>query len=238
MEVRIGGAYNGPAHSANGGYACGVFAGLAAFPEATPPAVTLHTPPPLQTDLDVRAGARRTQVWHGERLIATIGPEAGKVDEVEPVTVTEAKQAESAFEGWEGHPFPTCFVCGVERTPSGGFPVTPGKVDGRDLVACTWTPEADDDGEVPTALVWSVLDCPGGWTGDPVREPMVLGRMSAIVHKRPLPGRTHVIVGRLRRRHGRTANVGTALYDETGRLLAKAASVWIALDSGKREEKG
>ncbi|MFE6615320.1 hypothetical protein [Amycolatopsis sp. NPDC057786] len=238
MKVRIGGAYNGPADSANGGYACGVFAGLAAYSEATPPAVTLHAPPPLGTDLEVRAGARRTQVWHGERLIATIGPEAGKVDEIEPVTVAEAEQAEAGFAGREGHPFPTCFVCGVEREPSGGFPVTPGKVDGRDLVACTWTPEAGDDGEVPSALVWSVLDCPGGWTGDPVREPMVLGRMSAIVHKRPSPGRAHVIVGRLRRRHGRTANVGTALYDDTGRLLAQAASVWIALDSGKREKKG
>jgi len=238
MGVLIANRYNGPPDSANGGYACGAFSGLVTPAAEKPPVVVLHAPPPLATELEVRPGARRTQVWHGDLLVATVGPGSPKVPEAEPVTVETARRAESTFEGHTGHPFPTCFVCGVESTPVAGFPLAPGRVTGRDLVACTWTPEAGNDGAVPLELVWSALDCPGGWAGDPTRVPMVLGRMSAIVHTRPDPGRVHVVTGQLWRRHGRTANVGTALYDDTGQLLAKAASVWVTVDPRNHNEKG
>ncbi|WNV84702.1 hypothetical protein [Umezawaea sp. Da 62-37] len=230
MDVVIGSAYRGPADSANGGYACGVFSTLSPSATGAPAAVVLHAPPPLASALDVRGHGARAQVWHGDVLVATVGPGSSTMRAVDPVTVEEARRAESSFAGREGHPFPTCFVCGVDVEPALGFPLTPGRLDGRDLVACTWTPDAD----VSTELVWSALDCPGGWTCDPVREPMVLGRMSALVLELPEPGRPHVVVGGLWRRNGRTAHIGTALYDPAGRLLAKATSVWIALEAGRQ----
>ena len=231
MDVVIDSAHRGPKDSANGGYACGVFSALVPSAIGVPPAVALHAPPPLATALEVRGSDARASVWHGDVLVATVGLGSATMHAVEPVTVEEAQRAESAFEGREGHPFPTCFVCGVDTEPALGFPLTPGRVDGRDRVACTWTPAAD----VSTELVWSALDCPGGWTCDPVREPMVLGRMSALVLDLPEPGRPHVVVGGLWRRNGRTAHIGTALYDPAGRLLAKATSVWVALAPGRQE---
>jgi hypothetical protein len=92
-------------------------------------------------------------------------------------------------------------VCGVDREDSGGLFLSPGPVASMpDTVACTWTPDESvlsAAGAVPDEIVWSVLDCPGGRTGDPAREPMVLGRMAARILTPPRPHQQHVVVGRL-----------------------------------------
>ncbi|MCG5212975.1 hypothetical protein [Streptosporangium sp. KLBMP 9127] len=155
---------------------------------------------------------------------------------VDVVSPAEAERASHAFQGFTGHPFPTCFVCGHERAAGDGLALTPGPVEGRQgTVACLWTPtddQASADGRITDELVWSVLDCPGGWTGDPRTEPMVLSRMTAVITRRPALGHTYVVVGALRRRQGRTAVVDTALFDESGRVVGKASAVWVAVPGG------
>ncbi|MEV5799026.1 hypothetical protein [Streptomyces collinus] len=228
--------FNGPPDSANGGYACGRLAAHAAAVGhlAGPAAVTLHLPVPVDTPLDYRPAGRRGHAWHGDELVASVAAAAdGDLDAPGFVPEPDAKAAEDAFVG-EGHPFPGCFVCGTER-PEDGLGLRPGPVAGLPgTVACRWTPDArwaDERGEVGAAFVWSALDCPGGWTADPVRRPRVLGRMTARIDRLPTAGRTYVVVGRLDRAEGRTATNTTALYDPVdGTLLAAASAVWVALD--------
>lgn len=227
--------FNGPPNSANGGYACGSLAGLAeaAGHLTGPAAVTLHLPVPLATPLEYRVAGRRGHAWHGEEVVASVATASGDIPAVAPVTVEEAEWAEAAFDG-AAHPFPTCFVCGTER-PDTGLSLRPGPVEGRpSTVACTWTPApalAGVGGTVPAEIVWSALDCPGGWTADPVRQPRLLGRMTAEIAALPRAGRTCVLVARLERTEGRTAVNTTALYDgDDGTLLAKASALWIAVD--------
>ncbi|MDX3659661.1 hypothetical protein PV646_20360 [Streptomyces sp. ID05-26A] len=225
--VRIPARYNGPPDTANGGYACGSFAGLTGEHDQ-PVAVVLLVAPPLDRVLELRPGRQRSHVWDGDRLIATTSAAAQDFPAVEPVPFETAVDAATRYRGRLGHPFPTCFVCGVDREPQDGFPLAPGDVPAvPGLVACPWTPPAASCDQ--PELVWSVLDCPGGWTVDPVREPMVLTRMVAITRRKPRALTPHVVVGRLWRRQGRTATVGTALYDDRGELVAKAMATWTAV---------
>lgn len=226
--------FNGPPGTANGGYACGYFAGLADGGHGPEAAVTLLEPPPLGAGLTWHPGARRSQVRHGSRLIATVAGGAGRFDAPAPVDPATAAEAATRFLGTAGHPFPTCFVCGTERAEGDGLLLTPGALADRpSTVACAWTPGpsvADDHGIVELPVVWAVLDCPGGWTDDPAAEPMVLSRMTARISRRPVLGQSYVVVGRRLRRSGRTAVNATALYDAAGTLLAEASAVWAAVN--------
>ncbi|MEU8501953.1 hypothetical protein AB0C86_35290 [Streptomyces lavendulae] len=226
--VRLSAGYNGPPDTANGGYACGTFAKVAADHHRPPVAVALLVAPPLDRALEFRPGARRSQIWDGDRLIATMTTAAAEFPTVDAVSLRTAVEASGRYRGHVSHPFPTCFVCGVNREPADGFPVAPGEVPGAlGTVACPWTP-TEASAERPE-LVWSVLDCPGGWTSDPIREPMVLTRMVAVLHRPPRPLAPHVVVARRRRRQGRTATVDTALHDDRGELVAKATAMWTAV---------
>jgi hypothetical protein len=222
--VFIDGRFNGPPASANGGYACGVIAAAAAEALGGPVAVTLVAPPPLDTSLRLSVAGRRAHVFAGDELVATAAVDASDVAAPDPVALPLVAQAEAAFTG-AGHPFPTCFVCGTSRTGDDGMGLRPGPVPGRpSTVACRWIPDA-----VAPELVWAALDCPGGWTDDPAREAMVLGRMVALIDELPQAGRPYVLVGQRVDRNGRTATNITALYDEDGGLLARAAAIWVAV---------
>ncbi|MFH9364187.1 hypothetical protein OG333_32075 [Streptomyces anulatus] len=227
--------FNGPPASANGGYACGRLAALAHTAGHLDgcAAVTLHLPVPLDSQLTYQVSGKRGHAWHGDDLVASVTESGVGVPAPPPVGWAEARESEAAFDG-TGHPFPGCFVCGTER-PLDGMGLRPGRVEGSPgTVACTWTPApdlADEEGRIRAEFVWSALDCPGGWTTDPARRPRVLGRMTAAVGELPLVGTPLVLVGRLERLDGRTATIGTALYDRTdGQPLAVASSVWVALD--------
>jgi hypothetical protein len=235
--------FNGPATSANGGYACGVLAGAAAgaVPAAADvlPVVTLHGPPPLDAELSLRGAGRRTHVWHGDDLVATVAaaPAAIPVEPAVPAGIAEA--GHTGFRGFDFHPFPGCFVCGTARPHGDGLALTPGPVRGTPgTVACTWTPDPADPavagpaGGVLPEVVWAVLDCPGGWTADMSRRPRVLGRMTARIDRLPVAGSRHVLVGRSEPAAGRTVTSHTALYTEDGCLLGAASAVWIEVPAG------
>ncbi|WP_314176427.1 hypothetical protein [Streptomyces winkii] len=238
--VIIGRRYNGPPGSANGGYACGLFAALARPMLGTSPdgkasdiAVQLLSPPPLETPLTATSAGRRVAFWHGETLVASASHGAVPAQACPFVAPAGAREAEKAYAGHSSHPFGTCYVCGP-RHRDRGLRLAPGPVPGRtDTAACTWTPgpeHAGEDGLVRPELIWAVLDCPGGWTLDPVSAPLVLGRMTARIRRLPSPGETTVVVATGSPGGGRTAQCETAVFRQDGTELARSSAVWVRRD--------
>ncbi|MBD0672527.1 hypothetical protein [Streptomyces sp. CBMA156] len=236
---RIPRTHNGPPGSANGGYACGMFARTAAGVVGTAAVVQLHAAPPLDTELAVRPHRGRALVWHGDELVATVSAAAHDRPAGAPfVTATAADRAGGSFAGAAAHPFPECVVCGTARTDPAALRLTPGGVDGLpDVVACVWTP-----GDQDLDTVWAVLDCPGGWTLDQSGSPYVLGRMSARVDAVPPPGEPTVVVARRLATVGRTARVASALFGPDGTEFGRAEATWVRLsassDPAPREREG
>ncbi|GAA2724588.1 hypothetical protein [Actinocorallia aurantiaca] len=235
-ELVIPGRYNGPAGSANGGYACGLFAAAAGDPRLPRSIVTLRLPPPLDTPLTVEPGEKEARILHGDDVIATVAPGVDQIHAVPPVSAEAAEACHSRYQGHAYHPFPTCFVCGLDRPARDGLALTPGPLPGRPReVACLWTPDpssANADGTLDPALVWAALDCPSGWTEDLSARPRVLGRMSAQVHTLPVPGKRHVITASSALPEGRKIFSHSALHTEDGTLLAVASAVWITVPHG------
>jgi hypothetical protein len=207
--------FNGPPHSANGGYACGLVSeALGGGFE-----VTLRRPPPLGVDLQLVGH----ELKDGDVVIAEARRAQHVVfDAPDTVSVAEAQEASKGFPGFEHHAYPTCFTCGPERED--GLRIFPGPVRGREgLVASPWTPE-----EVRPEIIWAALDCPGGWAVDDLqREGVLLGQMATAIAGMPEPGRAHVVVGWPAGEDGRKRRAGSALFTDAGEVLAVARSTWI-----------
>lgn len=230
-EVVIAERFRGPPTSANGGYACGL---LAQFLEG-PAAVTLRSPPPLGRPLAVRCQENAASLWDGELLVAEGAASPGSFDVPPPVGVEEARLATEHYEWMEGHPYPTCFVCGPLREPGDGLRIFPSPVAGRELYAAPWTPGADlagYDGLVRPEFAWSALDCPSGLVtntfGDVGRS--LLGRLEADLSRPVHAGEEHVLTAWPIERDGRKLRTGSALFTAAGELLASAQAVWIVVE--------
>jgi hypothetical protein len=139
------------------------------------------------------------------------------------VSFADALAAGDHYAGLNGHPFPTCFSCGIERDPSDALCLRPGPVRG-DLHAAAWVPR-----ESTSEIVWAALDCPGAWALGVGGRPMVLGTMTAWVDRLPSVGDEHVVVAWAIGSEGRKHQCGTALYAGE-ELLAHAEATWIAVD--------
>ncbi len=222
-DVRIDAVHCGPVGSGNGGWTAGVLAGYVDGAGAV--TVTLRRPPPLERDLTVRGDHHGVTLLDGDLLVAEAEP-ATAPDTVAPVDADAAAAAEASYPGLTAHPFPHCFACGTIPADGVGLRLRPGRTaPGR--TACTWTPH---DAHTETAHVWAALDCPGGWTADIVGRPMVLGRITAAVHRRPNPGESLVVVGAWRENAGRKTLTATSVYDAAGRVVGTAAHTWIQVD--------
>jgi hypothetical protein len=216
--------FNGPPDSANGGYTCGLVAGLLGAGAAE---VTLRSPPPLERPLAVRRDAGTVSATDGDVLVAE-GREAElELELPEPVGVEQAEAASRAgTEHWSAdHPFRTCVVCGPDREPGDGFRLFPGELR-EGLFASVWTP---DNARVEET--WAALDCP---TSAPVANfgegpPMVLARLTARIDAPVEPGRPHVVLSWPLEVDGRKRHAGAALFSEAGALIAVSRALWIEL---------
>lgn len=223
----------GPPASANGGYVAGLLAARTA-PLGAAVTVTLRQPPPLEQALAVVTDGDTTRLLDGDLLIAEAVAGSLAADPVPPVSLAEARAAEPHYPGLDDHSFDGCFVCGPGRRAGDGLGLRPGPV-GPGRSACSWTPDpsladADDDAVAAPEFVWAAMDCPGGWTSDLVARPLVLGRMTAAVHRLPAIGRPVVIVGQLLETTGRKTLTAVSAYDEDGTELGHAEQVWIEVD--------
>jgi hypothetical protein len=230
--ITIPSRFNGPPASANGGYTCGVVAGLVGAEEVT---VSLRLPPPVGKPLEVVRDGARVELRDGPHLVAEGEPGELRLDVPDPVTPDQAAAASAAgHDHWcAHHPFPTCFTCGPDRDPGDGMRLFPGELEGGRF-AVDWTPDAsldDGSGDVRPECVWAALDCP---TSAPVANfatgpAMVLARLTARLGCPVLVGERHAIVAWPLEIDGRKHHAACALFDSSGRLICASQALWIEL---------
>jgi hypothetical protein len=250
--LKIDRRFNGPPESGNGGYVCGEIAKAWNVAQAgdleSGVRVRLQQPPALETRLEITATEDGCGLFRGETLIARAWPESLELEVPEAVDFSVATQAARAFRGHEEHAFPSCFVCGPERSEgdglrifTGSLPPNGSSMDG--VSAAPWRPDAslggglsgDDPKIVDPAFVWAALDCPGAFSfPQPEGAVILLGEMCAA-----LPGAVKVdepctLLAWKITESGRKHTTGTALYDSTGACLSLARAMWIEIpDDGK-----
>jgi hypothetical protein len=234
-SIRIAERFMGPPGSAQGGYTCGLVAGLLGARAAE---VSLRSPPPLERDLTVERDAHGVVIRDADKLVAEGWPAELELDMLEPVDAELAAAAsEAGEERWTSvHPFRTCVVCGPSREPGDGYRLFPGPVPGRPGVfAAVWTPHpslADGD-EVRAECVWAALDCP---TSAPVASygtgpPGMLARLTARLDRPVEPGRPHVAVSWGLGIDGRKRHAAAALFAPDGNVAGRSRALWIELRS-------
>ena len=228
-RVLIPRRFNGPPASANGGYASGLVARYIGGPAE----VSLRSPPPLDTALELR----RTEdghvlLCHRDVLVAEGAP-AGTPDVEPPLrpTVAEAREALRRHP-WRSarHPFSDCYVCGIGRHDGlglhfGDLPRDP-TMTAALLVADATIPH-DDRGILPE-IAWGALDCPSYvpalWSTD---RPSLLAFMHAELHE-PIPlGEPIVACGWPLESDGRKQYTASALLSADGRILGRARHLWV-----------
>ncbi len=246
--VTIPAQFNGPVRSGNGGYVCGLLAaehgaepGGDAVPRAagsSPVTSTLRQPPPLDTPLTWErdsaesGGDELRLVTAGGAIIGTAVTGSFDRDVVPCPTDAEAEAGHAAYPGFDTHPFDHCFTCGPKRAEGEGLRVFAGPCD-HNRTATAWSPHqafAEPDGLIDFPVAWAAMDCPGGWAADFSERPMVLGRMTAQVLRRPRPGEDLFATGRLDEQAGRKYLTSTALYARDGELLGRAEQVWLKIE--------
>jgi hypothetical protein len=217
----------GPPESANGGYFSGRVAGLT----NNTVAVRLLKPPPLGVDLAVVSGTEGSiEVRHGESVIAQAKPAELSLTPPLPPPYIAVVEASTKYPGFEYHPFPTCFVCGPQRTRGDGLRIFPGVVAGTELVAAPWVPDASldrGDGKVRPEFMWAALDCPGWMAVSQGRRTALLGEFTAHVDRLVHVDESCTVIAWRIGSNGRKHEAGTALYDEDGELCARARATWI-----------
>jgi len=225
--IAVDSRYNGPPGMGNGGYIAGTLSRFFAGPVE----VTIRRPVPLDRPLRVQQQPEHVSAWHEYSLIASVRP-VDRIDMVVPKAPTfeEAEQAARVSRYQHEHPFPGCFVCGTQRPD--GLGILPGRVAGRDIIATTWTPDMDlaEGGVVAPEFVFGALDCPGGLAivyDDPYRG--VLGRITAEIIEPVAPEERYIIAAWRTGEDGRKQFAGTALYTESGQVVARAEAVWFAI---------
>lgn len=220
--------FNGPLDSGNGGYCSGAVANLVdGLAE-----VSLRRPVPLETPLEALTGEDGSvRVLDGETLVAEARPVAAlDLDVPELVTPEAARDAMQRYRGLDTGPFRHCFVCGRAREDS--FGVFAGKVEGRDVVASTWTPPAsaaDGEGNVRPEIIWAVLDCPTYFAAH-VGEDLTLSflvRFAARVDGPIVAEREHVVVAWPVEADGRKRRAGSAVMTAEGETLAMADALLV-----------
>ncbi len=225
--ILIDSRFNGyPETAGNGGYVAGRFA---AFVPGVAEA-TLRRPVSLDTPLTLERCGERVCVHDDEELVAEVAPSSIDLNVIDAISIEEARKATSNYIWRDNHPAPNCFVCGTGRED--GLGLFPGRVEGRDAVATTWTPAADfvdGSGSVRSEIVWAALDCPSGFGFFAIDTFAVLGQLTAEL-RAPVPIGSELVVagwslGSERRKHF----AGSAIFDATGAVLAAARATWIRI---------
>ncbi|RPI43500.1 MAG: hypothetical protein EHM59_15260 [Betaproteobacteria bacterium] len=243
-EIVIEERFRGPPRSGNGGYVCGAFGGLLtggthALPSRRAAEVTLRSPVPLDTPLDVRHDDARLTIHHAETLVAECRlvelvmevPSPPSYEEAERVRAQSpsfVRNASRWFEDRVGF-HPVCFCCGAEHED--GLRVYAAPLRDNALVAAAWPTRArwaDEAGNIPDRFIWTALDCPGqfAYYAGGIRTGM-LGRLAARIEHPVRAGSRCVVTGWRMHVEGRRHFAGTALFDQDARLCAYAKAIWV-----------
>jgi len=232
--VRIERRFRGPPETGNGGYVAGLVAAALGGSNCT---VTLKSPPPIDKDLTLQTDDTSASMFRNDEIVVTASREQIEIDVPPAPTLAEAQDAEPRFTGHSYHIFPGCFVCGPEREAGDGMRIFPGALHDKDhRVAATWTPDESvtgDDGLVRPEFLWAALDCPGYFATEDKAGLALLGRMSAVLHRGVRAGEPLIVTGWPIGSEGRKHQVGSALHDADGQLVAAARATWITLNEAQ-----
>ena len=239
-QITIHRRFNGPPNSGHGGYVCGLIADRIG-PCAE---VTLRSPPPLDRILTVETvESREVRLSDTEMTIAEGRKAELHLDIPDPPTYEESKKAAERYPGFESHPFPTCFGCGHKRDVGDGLSIFSGPIEGSEIMAAPWRPDdslSGETGRVRTEFLWAALDCPAGWAVINLQNALypdtpyiLLGRFVADVRQEVKSGQNCVTIGWPIGNEGRKLFGGSAIFSESGELLAAGKTTWIAIQPRK-----
>lgn len=243
--IVIAARFRGPPTSGNGGYVCGAFGELLthgnhALAGGRAAQVTLRSPIPLDTPMDVRRAQDTLSIHHGETLIAQAQIVELRLDIPSPPSFEEAyavRENSPAYARNASRHFPDkigfhplCFCCGVEHDDD-GLHVTAAPLRNNEIVAAAWQTHArwaDADGNVPARFLWTALDCPGQFAfyAGGIRTGM-LGQLAARIEHPVRAGERCVVTGWRISDDGKRHYAGTAVFDQQGRLCAYAKAIWV-----------
>lgn len=232
--VRISPRFRGPPRSGNGGYACGLTARRL---EGTT-TVRLKVPPPLETDLRLESQTDQARLFSGNSLVAEARLSELDVSPPDAPSYEQAARASASFIGFKQHQFPSCFVCGPQRSKGDGLRIFPGPLPGAPTIAAPWVPDpslAGPSGHVEREYLWSALDCPSGFALVPLLDRMgiVLGELCASVTRDISGGEACVVLAWPIGGDGRKRFSGCAIYTAKGALVAKGRATWIEIPLGQ-----
>ena len=232
----IASRFCGPPTSGNGGYVAGRLAGFVETDADRPAvAVRLFAPPPLEVALDVREEGEGAGLFDGDRLVAKARAVPLELSPPPPPSFEVASEATRSFRGFDEHPLPGCFVCGIDRKEGDGLRIFPGEASGEGLYAASWTPDeslrSDSGDALEEAFVWAALDCPGAFSFPQVDGVVLLGEMTARTFGSVRIGEPCVVTSWSIESEGRKHVTGTALYDEKGECVGHARATWIHVDA-------
>lgn len=227
-SLRVPARFNGPPTSANGGWVAGALAAhLRTGDPGAPVTVTLHAPPPLDTDLDVVADGDALTLCDDDVVLARAVVADTVSDPVPDVPADVAAAARERFLAFDAHPFTGCFVCGTARPD--GLHVFTGPQAGDDWSRVAGPVDTGGFAAAPE-LAWAVLDCPSGWAAGLTETPALLASYTVRVVDTPAAGEPLRVVAAddgARGASGRARAARSALYGDDARLLAHADAVWV-----------
>jgi hypothetical protein len=225
--ITIARRFNGPAESGNGGYVCGLLANEIEGASQ----VTLRSPPPLETPLQLDRADGGVRLMHGADVVAEVTSTAFDMAPPPAPRLAQAEAARARYRGLIDHRYTTCFVCGPGRPLHDGLEIYTGPVEGGG-VACSWTPTpdlADESGHIAPEFIHAALDCPSYWALPRGGEmAALLARLTSRIDG-PLPrtGETLIVAAWPLASEGRKHRGGSALYRANGALIACAEALWI-----------
>lgn len=242
-ELLIPARFNGPPRSANGGFIAGRMASYFAYGDTV--TVNLRTPGPLDVAMEVsESGGVVTATLDGVVVAQAhrAGDPAESGEPVAPVTPDVATEAMKRFRELVPGAIATCFVCGTLRETDDGMDVWSGPVEpeyriGR-VVAALYVPREDQvqsvigtgpADDIGPELIWSALDCPGGWAAGLPDHPALLARITGVVHAMPSVGEQCIVVGQFDGVEGRKCFVRSTAYGADGRELGRASALWVRI---------
>lgn len=235
----------GPPDLGNGGYVVGHMANALAGGDvigAGAIEVTLRAPLPLDVSFDYRFDdAGGVALMSGDDVMATAKKVVLDLDVPGPASREAVREGQSTSHSLKMgfHPtlgerlgvHPICFCCGAEREEGDGLRVFPVAVEDATGVTALWTPHESfvwEDGTIGPEIIGAAIDCPGAFAFlENGERAGLLGRMSVEFLKPLNAGDETRIVGWRIETDGRKMIAGTAIFDGSGDLVAKARQIWF-----------
>lgn len=239
-SVEINEKYCGPPKSGNGGYVAGITANRIANKAVV---IKIKAPAPLNEALYYSSDSNKNGIKllskAANLLIAEAQEDSGfymDVPELNFLSLEAIGNPEREYLGFHEHPFPTCFVCGPERSHEDGMRIFPAKIQDpfgfTHLHGAFWNPWKDlagTDGRIREEIVWAALDCPGGFAVSHVDTTLiVLAKLRGRLLESIFPDIPYAILSWEIGRNRRQRTAGTAIYRiEDRKCVAYSEALWM-----------